>query len=79
MPASELTAITAADKRVTVGERVPRRRNHKAAEQIAAMRGDKVAIDRVAQDKDRADKFLRGASAGINAMPVMDFSEEGAG
>lgn len=77
---SELATVTSVQKKLSTGERIPRRRSHRAAEQIALLRGDKTAIDRTAQNRDKEEKFLRnGASAGINAMPVMDFSDEGAG
>lgn len=78
--ASELHSLTAHDKFLTVGEPVGRRRNSRAAEQIAAQRGDAVALNRINQKLEKSENFFRnGASAGINAMPVMDFSEEGAG
>lgn len=81
VPEHELTSITAADKRLTFADRPQRRgRSHRAAQQIALQRGERGVVDRESQNLEKQDKFLRnGASAGINAMPLMDFSDEGAG
>jgi len=79
VPDSYLRPLSSEDKTVLLGDTVPRRRN-RAAEQIAALRGDRATVDRTAQNAERGDQFLRSTSQqGVNARPIMDFSEEGAG
>ena len=76
--AEELLAVTQQEKRFTLGNSSRRDRSSRAAQQIAELRGQPVK-DR-SNGEDRTDKFLRNsASTGVNAMPVMDFSQEGAG
>jgi mannose-6-phosphate isomerase-like protein (cupin superfamily) len=78
VPAEDLRPVTDAEKHTALGI-TPRRRN-RAAEQIAALRGERANPDRSAQNAERGDQFLRGtASTGVNARPVLDLSEEGAG
>jgi mannose-6-phosphate isomerase-like protein (cupin superfamily) len=81
---SDLRSITAAEKHSIVGSPVGvsrRAKSRRAAEQIAALRGDRSnSTGGLARSAEAADNFLRGtASVGVNAKPVFDFSEEGAG
>ena len=78
---SELRSLTAADKFAVVKDSVVgRRRSNRAAEQIATQRGDTQALSRLNNKSEKSENFFRnGASSGMNAMPVLDFSEEGAG
>lgn len=78
---ADLRSLSHADKIAMIGMPdvgVSRRsRSRRAAEQIAAMRGDRT-VER--PSGHASDTFLRStASTGVNAQPVFDFSEEGAG
>jgi mannose-6-phosphate isomerase-like protein (cupin superfamily) len=56
------------------------RRNSRAAEQIAAQRGGAAAAAAAAHASNRTvkvDSFFRNTDSGVNASPVMDFSDEG--
>lgn len=74
---SDLLPVTHVEKKFTLGESSRRSRSSRAAQQIAELRGQP---NRRSNSEDRTDTFLRNsASTGVNAMPVMDFSQEGAG
>lgn len=74
---SDLLTVTHVDRKFTLGQSSRRDRSSRAAEQIAELRGQPI---RRSNSADRTDAFLRNsASTGVNAMPVMDFSQEGAG
>ncbi|NJL53698.1 hypothetical protein HC928_00235 [bacterium] len=77
----DLMAVSDYEKYLRVnGEALPRRsRSSRAVQQIAEMRGDRKVIDSVERDKARTDDFFRSEAGGINEMPIMHFSEEGAG
>jgi mannose-6-phosphate isomerase-like protein (cupin superfamily) len=79
VPEADLRSVSAAEKHVLLGNTPVSRRNSRAAEQIAASRGARATVDRSAQNAEKGDRFLRGTDSGINAKPILDFSEDGAG
>lgn len=76
----DLRSVLSADKLISNQGMPPRSRNKRAAEQILITRGRQATDTRSSRTAERGEQFLRNAaSAGVNASPAMEFSEEGAG
>lgn len=75
--AAELLEPVSEDGRVVFGQ--TRYRSSRAAEQIAAQRGEPPVRGRGRRDGPDVDTFMRSGVAGVNAMPVMNFNDDGAG
>lgn len=54
-------------------------RGSRAAEQIAAQRGEPSVRGRRGKDGPDVDTFMRSGVAGVNALPIMNFNDDGAG
>lgn len=78
VPASELIGISAEEKLIRSNGTSFRRSRSKAVEQTRRARGEAESFvaSRAALGEE---KLLRGGDGGINAMPILDLSEEGAG
>lgn len=78
VPSNELVSLSAEDKMLRTGGMTQRRTRSKAVEQMRMLRGESQAF--VESRKTlHEETVLRGGDGGVNAMPVLDLSEEGAG
>lgn len=72
----ELQNMSAEEKALRMSGSITRRGRTRAAEQIALQRGE---APRPKRFEENSDNFFRNSTAGLNAMPISGFSEDGAG
>lgn len=81
VPAGDLQSVTRESILASAPRSIPgHRRSARVAAQIAAQRGGVAAAAQanIASNKvAKVDSFFRNADSGVNASPIMDFSDEG--